>query len=69
MKRSELKKIVKECVKEILFDEGVLSSLVAEVAVGITRAQNTLVEKQQPNQESIALKEAKLANLLIALRY
>ncbi len=59
MKRSELKKIVKECVKEILFDEGVLSSLVAEVAVGITRAQNTLVEKQQPNQESIALKEAK----------
>ena len=30
MKRSELKSIVKECVKEILFEEGVLSSLVAE---------------------------------------
>jgi len=59
MKRSDLKKIVKECVKEILFDEGVLSSLVAEVAVGITRAQATIVETRQPQQNSASLQEAR----------
>ncbi len=54
MKKSELKKIIKECVKEILFEEGVLSNLVAEVAVGISRAQGNLLEtKQQQNIESI----------------
>tara|TARA_Y100000310_G_scaffold341868_1_gene442592 strand:+ start:1563 stop:1979 length:417 start_codon:yes stop_codon:yes gene_type:complete len=46
MKRSELKSIVKECVKEILFEEGVLSGLVAEVAYGITKAQGLIVEQQ-----------------------
>mgnify|MGYP001476495599 CR=1 FL=1 len=44
MKKSELKNIIKECVKEVLFEEGVLSNLVAEVAFGITRAQQTLLE-------------------------
>ena len=59
MKKSELKSIIKECVKEILFEEGVLSSLVAEVAVGITRAQGNLVEAKQPQQDVAALQEAK----------
>jgi hypothetical protein len=59
MKRSELKKIVKECVKEILFEEGVLSNLVAEVAVGITKAQGSLLENRQPQHNSVALQEAK----------
>ena len=45
MKKSELKSIIKECVKEILFEEGILSNLVAEVAVGITKAQNQLLVK------------------------
>jgi hypothetical protein len=44
MKKSELKSIIKECVKEILFDEGVLSNLVAEVAMGITKAQALVIE-------------------------
>ena len=48
MKRSELKSIVKECVKEVLFEEGVLSSLVAEVAFGITKAQGLVVEQKTP---------------------
>ena len=47
MKRSELKSIVKECVKEVLFEEGVLSNLVAEVAYGITKAQGLVVEQQE----------------------
>ena len=56
MKRSELKKVIKECVKEILFEEGVLSSLVAEVAFGITKAQS-LVEQKQPEQNTRAMQE------------
>jgi len=58
MKRSELKNIIKECVKEVLFEEGVLSNLVAEVAFGITKAQNNLVEQQVPTKDIKALKEA-----------
>ena len=52
MKKSELKSIIKECVKEILFEEGVLSNLVAEVAFGITKAQQTLVEANSQPQIS-----------------
>ena len=49
MKKSELKSIIKECVKEILFEEGVLSNLVAEVAFGITKAQGQLLETRTVN--------------------
>ena len=49
MKKSELKSIIKECVKEILFEEGVLSNLVAEVAFGITKAQGKLLETRTVN--------------------
>ena len=60
MKKSELKSIIKECVKEVLFEEGVLSNLVAEVAFGITKAQQTLVESAPVSQVSSAkLEEAK----------
>ena len=60
MKRSELKSIVKECVKEILFEEGVLSNLVAEVAFGITKAQGLVVEQQtQPKTQPNKVEQAK----------
>lgn len=59
MKKTELKNIIKECVKEILFEEGVLSNLVAEVAFGIAKAQGTLVENKQPQQTSAAMQKAK----------
>ena len=48
MKKSELKSIIKECVKEILFEEGILSNLVAEVAFGITKAQGQILEESTP---------------------
>lgn len=57
MKKSELKSIIKECVKEILFQEGVLSNLVAEVAFGITKAQSQLVENNTPAPTDKFLKE------------
>tara|TARA_B100001564_G_scaffold199391_1_gene167556 strand:+ start:2664 stop:3080 length:417 start_codon:yes stop_codon:yes gene_type:complete len=59
MKKSELKNIIKECVKEVLFEEGVLSNLVAEVAFGITKAQGTLTEAKQPMQNPAVLQEAR----------
>ncbi len=49
MKKSELKNIIKECVKEVIFEEGVLSGIIAEVATGLSSA-GTLIEnrKQAP---------------------
>jgi hypothetical protein len=35
MKKSELKNIIKECVKEVIFEEGILSGIVTEVAQGL----------------------------------
>tara|TARA_Y100000114_G_scaffold132437_1_gene131195 strand:+ start:3006 stop:3431 length:426 start_codon:yes stop_codon:yes gene_type:complete len=58
MKKSELKSIIKECVKEVLFEEGVLSNLVAEVAFGITKAQKTLVETSTKEQDARNTKSA-----------
>ena len=57
MKRSELKALIKECVKETLFEEGVLSSLVAEVAYGITKAQGLMVESKPPATQAKKFQE------------
>lgn len=54
MKKQELQKIlkplIKECIKEVIFEEGVLSNLIKEVAVGIG-PQQTIVEAQAPEPE------------------
>jgi len=56
MKKQELQKIlkplIKECIKEVIFEEGVLSSLIKEVAVGIG-SQQTIVETkvQEPEHD------------------
>ena len=54
MKKGDLKNlikpIVKECIHEVLLEEGLLSNVVSEVAKGL-QPQNNLVEtKQQPRQ-------------------
>lgn len=51
MKKSELKNIIKDCVKEVLFEEGVLSELIAEVAYGITKAQGQLLEENKVSDQ------------------
>ena len=54
MKKQELQKVlkplIKECIKEVIFEEGVLSSLIKEVAVGIG-SQQTIVETKTPDPE------------------
>jgi hypothetical protein len=62
MKKSELKNIIKECVKEVLFEEGVLSNLVAEVAAGITKAQSQFLTESKPAANSQLLKEKRQAS-------
>ena len=50
MKKSEFKDLIKESVKEVLIEDGVLKSVISEVvkAVGLSQAESTPV----PNQES-----------------
>lgn len=60
MKRSELKKVlkplIKECIKEVIFDEGVLSGLVSEVLKGASRpepiVESAPKEEPQPRVSS-----------------
>ena len=47
MKKSELKNIIKECVKEVIFEEGVLSGIITEVAQGLQGV--TVVQERQGN--------------------
>ena len=55
MKRSELKDlikpIVKECIKESIFEDGVLSNVIAEVAKGL---QGTMIQEARtaPRQQA-----------------
>ena len=49
MKKSELKNIIKECVKEVIFEEGVLSGIITEVAQGL-QGSSLVQESRQPQQ-------------------
>ena len=51
MKKSELKNIIKECVKEVIFEEGTITSIVSEVVRGIAP---TLHEGHVPNPRAAA---------------
>ena len=45
MKKSELKNIIKECVKEVIFEKGVLSGIITEVATGLQGTTSTVVQE------------------------
>ena len=64
MKKSELKNIIKECVKEVIFEEGVLSGIITEVAQGLQGAslvqENKIPQRQaQHNNMSEQMSETK----------
>jgi len=48
MKKSELKSLIKECVKEVIFEEGALRSIVTEVAQGLGATTRVVAESQAP---------------------
>lgn len=58
MKKSELKNIIKECVKEVIFEEGVLSGIITEVATGLN-GSNTTLQTSAPKKMSRQMSEAK----------
>ena len=45
--RKDLKSLVKECVREVMFEEGMISDLVSEIAGGFAKA-NLLEVNQSP---------------------
>jgi len=53
MKRAELKKIlkplIKECIKEVIFEEGTLSTIISEVLKG-TSTQQVVYETKKPQR-------------------
>jgi predicted transcriptional regulator len=63
MKQAELKKVlkplIKQCIKEVIFEEGVLSGIITEVAHGL--GASTLTESKQVNtrQETQETQRAK----------
>ena len=60
MKKSELKNIIKECVKEGIFEEGVLSGIITEVAQGL-QGSSLVQESRQPQQNPKPSRQAKEA--------
>jgi len=73
MKKSELKNIIKECVKEVIFEEGVLSGIITEVAQGLQGtasasrlSPNSLQEKNTSSAES-SQREATKKKVLSAI--
>tara|TARA_Y100000592_G_scaffold96833_1_gene166092 strand:- start:365 stop:796 length:432 start_codon:yes stop_codon:yes gene_type:complete len=52
MNKKELKEaltpIVKECIKEVLLEEGILSKVVSEVALGLNVGQSVVTETFEP---------------------
>ena len=64
MKKSELKNIIKECVKEVIFEEGVLSGIITEVAQGLSASPTVKPMFEQarhntPPQATSQMKESK----------
>ena len=53
MNKTELKKIlkplIKQCIKEVIFEDGTLSTIISEVAVGLNSApKQAIVETKKP---------------------
>jgi hypothetical protein len=61
MKKSELKNIIKECVKEVIFEDGILSGIITEVATGLTSLKpiNETKNRNQSDVTTSTSREAK----------
>lgn len=55
MTKKELKSIIKECIREIVFEENFLSPLISEIAMGVSANKQTINEVKtnitKPSQE------------------
>jgi hypothetical protein len=61
MKKAELKRalkpLVKECIKEVLFEDGVLSGIIAEVVTGLGAGQVVMEQKTPQLDQKTLLRE------------
>jgi len=65
MKKSDFKKlikpIVKECIQESLLEDGILSKVISEVAMGLNSGNNLVKESKKPApQEQIMVNNSEL---------
>jgi len=64
MKKDELKKIlkplIKECIKEVIFEEGTLSTIISEVVRGTSQAQPIVETKQVERVSNTQHKQKKI---------
>jgi len=51
MKKSELKNIIKECVREVIFEDGTLSGIITEVAQGLQVVSSSNLRAPITNQK------------------
>jgi hypothetical protein len=56
MKKAQLKELIKECVREVIYEEGALTKIVAEVAQGFTQSA-PIVEQAAPRQADPKVRE------------
>ncbi len=60
MKLTEFKKVIrpliKECIKEVILEEGILSNVVSEVARGLNGSLVTESKSSGPNEEELRMK-------------
>ena len=49
MKKSELKNLIKECVREVIFEEGALRTIVTEVTQGLSTKQPIVEQRASTN--------------------
>jgi len=46
-----LKPLIKQCVKEVIFEEGALSKIIQEVTIGLTSSQSLIENKDKENKQ------------------
>ena len=56
MKKAQLKELIKECVREVIYEEGALTTIVAEVAQGFAQSA-PIVEQAAPRQVDPKVRE------------
>lgn len=70
MKKTELKALIKECVKEVIFEEGALRSIVSEVAQGLGSQPQPMTNSQvvtEAHQSQVSDRETVRAKLRQAM--
>ena len=59
--RKVLKPLIKECIKEVIFEEGTLSTIISEVVTGLDKPM--VVEAKKPRQQQFETEEQAKARL------